>query len=284
MRFIVPFFIIFFIISSCSVPEKRPDSQMLKEASKRIETGIKEYKKQSFLGAERNFYWALDSYILLDNREGQVSAFLSLGTLYLTQNKMKEAFSMFTKALDISVELNNRLLRIDSLSSLAGFYLLTEELSKAKEAISQGLKLAKKEGGRRKATLLNHLGNLKIKEGDPIEAEKILHESLSLNESIDNKEGKSANYFNLGLVNLDKGDHKQAGSFFKKALTLDKYLEKSGLIARDLEKLGDVTEITGQKKEALSYYERSLLIYQQLNDNKGLKRVSQKIDGIRKQN
>ena len=192
---------------------------------------------------------------------------------------------MFKKALDISVELNNQPLRIDALSSLAGLYLLTEELSKAKEAISQGLKMAKKTRLiRRKATLLNHLGNLKIKEGDPIEAEKILHESLSLNESIGNKEGKSANYFNMGLVNLKKENHKQAGSYFKKALTLDKHLEKPGLIARDLEKLGDVTEITGQKKEAFSYYERSLLIYQQLNDNKGLKRVSQKIDGIRKQN
>ena len=284
MRFIIPFFIIFFIISSCSTPEKRPDGQMLMDANKRIETGIKEYKKQSFLGAERNFYWALDSYILLDNREGQVSAFLSLGTLYLTQDKMKEAFSMFTKALEISVELNNRLLRIDALSSLAGLYLLTEELSKAKEAISQGLKLAKKEGGRRKATLLNHLGNLNIKEGNPINAEKIIRESLSLNEDIDNKEGMSANYFNLGLVNLDKGDHKQAGSFFKKALTLDKYLEKPAMIARDLEKLGDIAEIVEQKKEALLYYERSLLIYQQLKDDKGLRRLSRKINDIKKQN
>jgi len=284
VRFIVPIFMIIFIFSSCSAPEKRAGGQMLKEANKRIETGIKEYKKQSFLGAEKNFYWALDSYMLLDNREGQASAFLSLGTLYLTQGKMKEAFSMFKKALDISVELNNQPLRIDALSSLAGLYLLTEELSKAKEAISQGLKMAKTRLIRRKATLLNHLGNLKIKEGDPIEAEKILHESLSLNESIGNKEGKSANYFNMGLVNLKKENHKQAGSYFKKALTLDKHLEKPGLIARDLEKLGDVTEITGQKKEAFSYYERSLLIYQQLNDNKGLKRVSQKIDGIRKQN
>jgi len=56
------------------------------------------------------------------------------------------------------------------------------------------------------------------------------------------------------------------------------------LIARDLEKLGDVSEITGQKEEAFSYYERSLLIYQQLNDNKGLKRLSKKINDIRKQN
>ena len=280
MRFIIPFFIIFFIISSCSTPEKRADGQMLKEANKRIETGIKEYKKQSFLGAERNFYWALDSFILLDNREGQASAFLSLGTLYLTQDKMKEAFSMFTKALDISTEVNNRLLRIDALSSLAGLYLLTEEFSKAKEAISQGLRLAKKEGGRRKATLLNHLGNLNIKEGNPMNAEKILGESLSLNKGIDNKEGMSANYFNLGLVNLYNGDPKQAGSFFKKALTIDKYLEKPAMIARDLEKLGDVAEITGQKKEALSYYERSLLIYQQLKDNKGLRRLSKKINDV----
>ena len=280
MRFIIPFFIILFLISSCSAPEKRPDDQMLKDANKRIETGIKEYKKRSFLAAERNFYWALDSFILLDNREGQASAFLSLGTLYLTQDKMKEAFSMFTKAHDISVELNNRLLRIDSLSSLAGLYLLTEEFSKAKEVISQGLKLVKKEGGRRKATLLNHLGNLNIKEGDSLSAEKILVESLSLNEDIGNKEGMSANYFNLGLVNLDKGDHMQAGSFFKKALTLDKKLEKPAMIARDLEKLGDVAEIVEQKKEALSYYERSLLIYQQLKDDKGLRRLSKKINDV----
>ena len=280
MRFIITFFIILFVISSCSTPEKRADGQMLKEANKRIETGIKEYNKQSFLGAERNFFWALDSFILLDNREGQASAFLSLGTLYLTQDKMKEAFSMFTKALDISTEVNNRLLRIDALSSLAGLYLLTEEFSKAKEAISQGLRLAKKEGGRRKATLLNHLGNLNIKEGNPMNAEKILGESLSLNKGIDNKEGMSANYFNLGLVNLYNGDPKQAGSFFKKALTIDKYLEKPAMIARDLEKLGDVAEITGQKKEALSYYERSLLIYQQLKDNKGLRRLSKKINDV----
>ena len=280
MRFSIPFFIIFFIISSCSAPERKPDGQMLKEANKRIETGIKEYKKQSFLDAERNFYWALDSYILLDNREGQASVFLSLGTLYLTQDKMKKASSMFTKALDISVELHNRLLRIDSLSSLAGLYLLTEERSKAKEAISQGLKLAKKDGGRRKATLLNHLGNLNIKEGNLMNAEKIIRESLSLNEGIDNKEGMSANYFNLGLVNLGNGDYTQASSSFKKALTLDKHLEKPAMIARDLEKLGDIAEIVEQKKKALSYYERSLLIYQQLNDSKGLKRLSKKIKDI----
>jgi len=203
MRFIVPVFMILFILSSCSAPEKRTGGWMLEEANKRIETGIKEFKKQSFAEAEKDFYWALDSYILLDNREGQAAVFLSLGTLYLTQAKMKEAFSMFKKALDISVELNNHPLRIDALSSLAGLYLLTEELSEATEAISQGLELAKEAGlKRRKATL----------------------------------------------------------------------------------KLGDVSKITGQKKEAFSYYERSLLIYQQLNDNKGLKRLSQKIKDIRKQN
>ena len=124
MRFIVPVFMILFILSSCSAPEKRAGGQVLEEANKRIETGIKEYKKLSFLAAEKNFYWALDSYILLDNREGQAAVFLSLGTLYLRQGKTKEAFSMFTKALEISVELNNRPFRIDALSSLAGLYLV----------------------------------------------------------------------------------------------------------------------------------------------------------------
>jgi len=67
-------------------------------------------------------------------------------------------------------------------------------------------------------------------------------------------------------------------------LALDKHIEKPDMIARDLEKLGDVSEITGQTEEAFSHYERSLLIYQQLNDNKGLKRLSKKIEDIKKQN
>jgi len=193
------------MLSSCSAPEKRTGGWMVEEANKRIERGIKEFKKQSFAEAEKDFYWALNSYILLDNREGQAAVFLSLGTLYLTQAKIKEALPMFKKALDISVEVNNHPLHIEALSSLAGLYLLTGELSKAREAISQGMELSKKARlRRREATLLNHLGNLKIKEGDPTGAEKILRESLSLNEDIDNKEGKSANYFNLGLVNLAK--------------------------------------------------------------------------------
>jgi len=277
----ITIFITLIAFASCSSSEKKVETNWIsKDADRRMEQGINDFNSRFFEKAERDFFLALRSYILLDNQYGQASAYLNLGSLNMIRQQPDQALPMFRNAFDIATKINDQALRLDALSGLAGLYISIEDLTKAEELISQGLQLTgKTDSPRQEATLLNHLGTLNLKKGDYQSAERNLNDALKLNQRIENKAGESANYFNLGLVNMALQDYQTAASYFNQSLNINKELEKPDYIAKDLEKLGDVALQTNQKEEALSYYTRASLILQQLKNEKELERLTKKIQG-----
>ncbi|MBN1847047.1 MAG: tetratricopeptide repeat protein [Deltaproteobacteria bacterium] len=279
MRNIIITVLVLIILVSCSSSEKKVETNWIsKDADRRMEQGIDAFNNRSFDKAEKDFFLALRSYILVDDQYGQASAYLNLGSLYMVRQQPDQALPVFQNAFDIATRINDQALRIDAVSSLAGLHIFTGDLVKAEELISQGLESAGKTAlPGREATLLNHLGTLNLKKGDYQSAKKNLNDALKLNQGIANKAGESANYFNLGLVSMALRDYETAAAYFNQSLSINKELEKPDYIAKDLEKLGDVSLQNNRRKDALSYYTRASLIHQQLKNEKDLERLTKKI-------
>ncbi len=106
--------------------------------------------------------------------------------------------------------------------------------------------------------------------GDLISALKNYHESLSLYERIENKNGTATTLNNLGVIYSVIGDTSKALEYHRQSLETKLELKEPAGVALSYNNIGTIYENSGLPFRALEYYEKSLKISTDISDTRGM--------------
>ncbi|MCB0408756.1 MAG: tetratricopeptide repeat protein [Flavobacteriales bacterium] len=120
------------------------------------------------------------------------------------------------------------------------------------------------------AQMLNNLG-LIYKELEEYDTALVYYnKSLVLKESINDQWGISSTYSNIGNIYRKKGNHSKALEFHQKSLAIKKEVDDKKGMAVALNNIGSVLEDLGQLEEAIEHFRQGLLIFEETNNQKGI--------------
>jgi tetratricopeptide (TPR) repeat protein/predicted amidohydrolase len=172
----------------------------------------------------------------------------------------------------------NPLLFLDASIIIAESCWKSQILDKGLHAIEEGIKLlekiqitpeeiTKQNLNHRKALLLHHGGLLLWYKGDLDQSLEFHQRSLTIKESLGDKQGIAASLNNLGLACWSKGNLDQAIAFYQQCLAIQEKLGNELDIARTLNNLGNALAQMGDLDLALEKLKQSLAIKEKLGLN-----------------
>ncbi|MHA2174890.1 MAG: tetratricopeptide repeat protein [Candidatus Hodarchaeales archaeon] len=178
-----------------------------------------------------------------------------------------------TQLLNLSQEFQNIGYGLDAISILLKISMMFETRDESKRLIDLGEKYLNqinsnksKEFIQRKAAFLY----LKAISFAPnVESEKILRliqESLSLREAIEDETGISESLFGLGNYYLYNGDRKSALKFFKKSLAIGKEVDNKHLTSQAYRAIGNIYLFKGEFDLSLDYTNKSLVLTESIKN------------------
>lgn len=132
------------------------------------------------------------------------------------------------------------------------------------------------------AGALNNMGYINSKQGDIPKALYYYHESLEIEEEIDNKKGMAIAYNNIGSIHYKQQDVQRALQYYHKSLQIEKDIRYYQGMSNSYNNIGLIHHRQGETSLALEYYNKSLIIQEESNDKKGLAQSYNNIGGIYK--
>lgn len=120
------------------------------------------------------------------------------------------------------------------------------------------------------AAWLNELGYLFLALGHLDQAEKVMRQTLHIDEKLESDAGRAATYGNLGLVCQMRGDLDQAEEMHRKSLEIEEKLGRRECMADDYGNLGLVYRKRGDLDRAEEMHRKSLDINEKLGRPEGI--------------
>ena len=198
------------------------------------------------------------------------SAYLGLGTAYLSLGKLEPAGVNLQKAVDIYVSEGDRAGVAAGLLGLASIDMEKNENDGAHLKLQQIAEISESLGdlfGRARA--LQEMARLDMIRRDYEAAQPKLLESLQLMQRLGDRTGEAVVLFNLASLFLEKGENALADQEFQKALLLAR--ENGDRIgeAAILHSLGLINSNAGDRELARENFEEALRIFQEIADRSG---------------
>ncbi|MFX0118730.1 MAG: tetratricopeptide repeat protein [Promethearchaeota archaeon] len=192
---------------------------------------------------------------------------------FLNLGELAKAKEISTKLLNLSTESQKVLHILDAICLLLKISMMFETRDESKQLITDGERFLKQElltesneYIQRKATFLY----LKAITFNPnTESDKILpliQESLSLRESINDKNGIGESLYGLGNFYLYKGDRNLAQKFFNESLSVGEETGNQYLISQAFRALGNIHLFRGKFNLALDYTKKALTLAEKIKN------------------
>ena len=190
-------------------------------------------------------------------RKGTV--FNHLGQIALRQGKYDEAMDYFSQALSIRLQLNDREGQASSYLNIGTAYQKEGFFEQAKEQYEKSLdmyKLLNHETG--KAECLNNMGGLYLSRNQPAQALKHYLESEKIFSATGNNEQLWYMYGNIGSTYHLMDKTKQAQDYYRKMLQISGSLSSPAILAETYCTVGNFLSDIQRTDSAISYYGKAI--------------------------
>ena len=252
------------LLFSCSTKPEEPAQLYTRrvQADSLLVQGFNQSDKLNFSPAKASFNQALNIYASLDNREGMVNALLALGRTSRLEGDMASAEEYYLHAESLAGFSEDPKVMRSVLNHLADLSLRQGDPVKAMDYLEDGE--IEVSSGRERAAQLRLRGSAEYAMGDENAAVALLNEAAEIAEAADEKIEAAQAYYKLASIASLGARFEDAGNWALKALDADKLREYSPGIAADLRALAIISAKSGDNKAARDYYMRSWLAWRAL--------------------
>jgi tetratricopeptide (TPR) repeat protein len=177
--------------------------------------------QENYEQSMENFRKALEAYIHLNNKTGQVAALQGLASAQMAKGERESALISLKKALEIQQEMGDLRSQAVTLQNLSSIELRLKKQDAAREklvelaSIFRKLNLAAKE-----ATALYDLGSLDLEKEDFDSAKEELSKAYDIRQQMGDRAGQAAALHNLAMIDSQRGDIDSAKDKFERALQI----------------------------------------------------------------
>ena len=116
------------------------------------------------------------------------------------------------------------------------------------------------------ANTLNDEAYSLINVGDISSALELYHQSLNINQGLNNKVGMSITFNDLGTIYFNQGEVNKALEYFEKSLNIQHEVGDKLGEANSLNNIGLIYKSSGDISKALNYYNKSLVIQKEIGN------------------
>ncbi len=195
------------------------------------------------------------------------SAYLGLGTAYISLGKHDPARVNLQKAVDLYASEEDRTGEAAGLQGLASIDMEKNENEAAYLKLQRVVEISESPGV--KAAALQEMARLDMIRHDYESARQKLLESLRLMQKLGDRSGEAVVLFNLAGISMEKGDYALADQEFQKALILARENGDRISEASILHSLGLIDSNGGEKEKAWGNFKEALRIFQEIADRSG---------------
>ena len=274
------------LISACSsLPANSGVVSVVKNrAAQYATTGNQFYARGEYAQALKLFQLSRDTNLSIDDREGAVTAFNSIGKTLLALGNPDAAVATFKTAIDLSRQLDNAALEIESETNLAELYLGVQPAAGSDptgkaltllEAIVVKPATAATRGAM--AIAYHDLGTALARKSDYIRALAFLQMALQINDDLKRSVETASNHYMISSIYSRQGKSADALKEILLALEFDKKAENSAGIASDLAAAGDISEKSDKNGAAYDYFGRALEVYETAGIPSGVEPMLQRL-------
>ncbi|RMG15314.1 MAG: hypothetical protein D6728_00980, partial [Cyanobacteria bacterium J055] len=197
-----------------------------------------------------------------------------LATARANLGELDAALATYQQTLQLYREQNDRHSQVLTLRAIAEIETKLGKYQGAINATQDAIALCEevcRDGGYRqvKADVLNTMGLIFAKLGDPDRALLRYQEALEIVREVGNVPGEAATLNNLGNVEADLGDYTKALEYYNLALPVAQKLSERRREAATLNNIGFTYTQQQNDAQALEHYERALPLWRELGDRSG---------------
>ena len=214
---------------------------------------------------------AFDLATKLDDKEGLVAAYNSMGLIMQARFDYKNALKEFYAALDLNKSLQNKKGIADSKNHIGRIHYLQDNQEQAQKELEEAMAIwesVKDPVGL--ATSKKYLGDVFLKKEIYGTAQKYYKQALDLLIQTKNYEGASDMATLLGKIEYDLGDYEGALTHYNRAKDFNQMLGNQSKVAGDFYNSTLAYIAQGAYEDALEENESAEKIWQQLGDDFGL--------------
>jgi CHAT domain-containing protein/predicted negative regulator of RcsB-dependent stress response len=225
-------------------------------------------------GAIANWTEALQQWSDSDSCTAKAVVLMFLGSAQTNLGELEQALESYQQTLQLYQEQNDRHSQVLTLRALAEVYTKLGQYQEAIDSTQDALSLCEdvcQDGGYRqvKADVLNTMGLIFVKLGDPHQALVRYEEALKIVKEVGNVQGEAATLNNMGNVEADLGDSQKALETYNLALPIAQKLSDRRREAATLNNIGFVYAQQQQYSQCLETYQKALPLWQALGDRSG---------------
>ncbi|ACF43679.1 tetratricopeptide repeat protein [Pelodictyon phaeoclathratiforme] len=197
---------------------------------------------------------------------------LSLGyEFFYRTGDFVSAFQVLNKWLNISGPEQTNTETASAYGNLGILFQTRGELDRAEEMYLKALTINESLDHKEgMASDYGNLGNLYKTKGELDCAEEIYLKALAINKALDSKEGMASDYGNLGILFQTRGELDRAEEMYLKALTINEALDRKEGMASDYGNLGNLFQTRGELDRAEEMYLKALTINEALGRKEGI--------------
>ena len=208
---------------------------------------------------------ALQLNTSVDNTDGIVKSYNSIGRTYIAMGDLDQAERILGMALPIASAAGRERLFADTTDAFAQLHLARGQPEKAIAEIEKVLSVPAGTLTAEQTAVLQHdLGTAYKNTGNLSRARELFDTSLAVNTAAGSVEAAAADYYMIASVQSKQGDYAGADSNLQLALQMDKKMENSVGIGKDLYALGLVAAKRKDDAAAYDYFKRSYLVFTSL--------------------
>jgi tetratricopeptide (TPR) repeat protein len=260
---------------SCSTAPKKSDSvtAMKTQASQDGAYGESYFRQGRYDLALQFFLQSLSEYTSVDDAEGIIQSYNSIGKTYMATGSLDSAQEIFLKARDRARGTSGPLLFVTT-NNLGELYLARGDGESALGTFEEALAMpAAARTSVQTGILYHNLGTAQKFLGNPEKALDYYGQSLKINLENKHTEEAASDYYMIASVHSKQGALEEAAKNAELALTLDKQIESSPGIAKDLYALGLIANKRKDAAAAYDYFQRSYLVFTTLGMRSDMKKA-----------
>ena len=261
---------------------------------KEVEAGLATNEMDARLAQKEASTWALYFGVLasvydgtkaeeayrkaIEMSPGNTEAWLHLGELQFSENKIVEAVEVFEKVVEVAGNNGRVDLKAIALNYLGSINFMRDEITAARKYFEKALTCFEAIGFRKeKASVLHNLGLTYTEIGDYDKAVPSFMEAMGINSQLENIEALANNHRALGALYGTKGDWVLAKLEFEKSRELNRKTGNKLGEAYDLTNLGVISRRQCNALNALALHKKSFRIFENLDDKFGLGCVNENL-------
>jgi tetratricopeptide (TPR) repeat protein len=250
------------LLVSCSSAPKKGDAVVTvkTQADQGAASGELYYRQGRYELAIQFFSLALSQYTSVDDAEGIIRSYNSIGKSYAALGSLDQAEDILLRARERAKGGSPSLI-FESLINLGELYLAKGDANAAQASLQEALQTPFPGRLPAQTALLYHdMGTAQKNLGNSTKALEYLGLSLKSNLAGKDLAEAASDYYMIASVHSRDGKYDEALKNAALALTYDKQVESSPGIAKDLYALGLISSKKGDQESAYDYFQRSYLV------------------------